>query len=271
MTFHQTIMRTTINTMIKNLLRDVRKDPGRGLRKGLDMTAHFLSDKNQIGFFKWLSSILSSPSHPYGQLIRNKLATLSDDAIQTLCVNLVYTTFHTGAEQIQSVYQKTGKSIPWLYRAGTAKEVSQARVNGNKAQGVYTYFFSDGPVLGVSAALAEANPECTFLVQISALSSSGICALCENKNLVAVLDLDTAQNPARLMAELEENQLVYGFTTAAADFAELDTGDLIDAGCCFGLLTVAEAPAPEESKLPILLFSLPRDIEAMQQIILTGE
>ena len=254
MTFHHKLMRATTETMINNLIRDLRSDTKRSLQKGIDICLYFSKNQVQREIYQLISGIAKDPHHPYNRLINRKLNEIDEQVVKTACVNLGYTTFHYGARQIES----GGGRDFWIEPL-----IAPATIESRKERGVYTYFCRAADTPSLSAA-AERNPECTFFVLLTDSSQAPL-----SPNVIPLLDVEGDFSLFR------EQQRLYGFSTRSPDISESLALAMAEKGCFFGVYVGDNARAKPYTgfaklhlKLPVVLFDYYNDAALIQEIIL---
>lgn len=144
--------RNMIELAVSQGIREMRRNPERGLRRLADMGRHF-ADKTYGGHvFMRIQKDLNMKDSLYFQMLRNCLEQVEDDALKTFGVNLGYNSWTCGVRQLRSLGLKNPEQadkIKWYCElrcqgkeengAENMKKLSEI-IRKKRQQGIYTFF-----------------------------------------------------------------------------------------------------------------------------------
>ena len=219
---------TMIKSAVDKGIRDIRENPGRGIRSLVDLGSLFADGRFQKLFFSAAAQELRNDQSIYYRMVERVVCGTRPDHLSVFSMNLGYNSWTLGARTIRRIEDKKGFNIPWCIQLCPEQGVDAGWmpkvIAQGKALGIYTYLFYLEEAfadLGPVCTLAEEEPDCAFILF---LHPSRIIAdfdrLAALPNAWIFIDMDPA-NPEAVQAAaarlLEEQCLIGGFIKALND------------------------------------------------------
>lgn len=302
--FNYRLLRVTAESITAKLIRDLKNDTSRSIRKAIDFGSTFAKSELQKEFFNMARDVASLPRNPFHQLIKRGVHSVDDAVFKTIGVNLGITSFTYGARQIRKQNAENGAVVSWLQEfdltnGDNAPSVNTLEITIKHCMEMGSFAFAirlDSektlflPVLRVAARCKD----CTFVCAVDArcIGEEEAAAIYNAKNAVILLNIghdasaDSEQKRAEAFRILREHRLLYGFLFRYGEGAKADLTDeflkeMIRCGCFTGVYAGPKDKAREadsvyryicasreEGEDPILLFDYRRDAEYIQKLIL---
>lgn len=167
--------RVIIETVVKNAIHDLKRDPERSVRKLVDMTLHFSSGRFQKHFLETANMMLENEDSPYYTLIRDVASYASEERLLHLSMNIGYNSCTYGAERIRKNERTMGFNIPWLI---------SLRMDGRSVSHLpqYQNVISEGEALGIYSWLIDGKNETAFPL-MREHPDSAFFLLCEKEDI----------------------------------------------------------------------------------------
>lgn len=167
------VPRTLIELAVGKGLRDMETDPARSVRNLVDLGRHFARGRFQTVFFPLAQTMLKNEDSAYYQLMRNTVSRVDHETLKTFGVNVGYTSWTKGADELRKHQLESGFHIPWTVLfadRGVEGPVLDARqmdalIEQGKDLGIYTYLVLCGRALFLPLLLqlAEGHSGCGFV------------------------------------------------------------------------------------------------------------
>ncbi len=106
--------RLLVETVARRYLREMRKNPERGIRNLMDMVLEFSEGRFQQSLFRAARTLLEKKDSAYYGLVRDTLSHVGDSRLITFGVNLGYNGCTAGARHIRENENRLGCRIPWI-------------------------------------------------------------------------------------------------------------------------------------------------------------
>lgn len=196
------ITRSFIETAVAKALRDIQRDPDRGVRNIVDLGLRFSSARGaQRSFLHTAQKMLQNRRSAYYGVARRAAGQYDHEAVKAFGVNLGYHGFVKGAKELRRQQAALGVYLPWCavisisLRAGDGLTVQalQSLIEQGKQLGMYTYCIDlqmeDLPDI---APLLQSQRDCAFVLAptTNALDGQGIAQLAQCKNTAVCLRAD---------------------------------------------------------------------------------
>lgn len=197
--------RSLIEITIRNTINQIKDDPERSIRNLIDMAVTFSSGKFQKYFFGSAQTILKNENSCYYKLIPDLVNNVDTDRIVTFGMNVGYNSFAIGSKKIHETEAREHISVPWFVLLDLSgndylehTDTYQKLIERGKELGIYTWLVYSPDNTNYILELAEAFPECAFVI---------FCPACEITSAL----LDEANTIYNIMFAVE-----YSDTTEAA-------------------------------------------------------
>lgn len=225
----QTLTRSLVETIVRNKLSDLEKNPERTTRNLIDMALHFLKGRFQKNFFNIAQTMLQNENSPYYQLIYQLAACVNKERLISFGMNLGYNSCTYGANIIREKEQKYHFNIPWYITLELNEDILINKpdiycdvITEGKDLGIFTWSIITHGHLEAFIPLMEKNKDCAFFL---------FCSPCEMS--VAILDLLSSLNNFMIVMEYDENE--------HESFYTLQSRKLLYAACvCYDDETIPE-------------------------------
>lgn len=308
MDFHDRLVRITVESIVGRMIRDIKNDTNRSIRKAIDLGSYFAKGELQKEFFELSGDIASAPQSPYYQLIQRGVRTIDDAVFKTVGVNLGVTSFTFGMHQIRTQYAKTGQSMPWLRTFDYSKPENilpqsdfEDQIEKYEDSGAYAFVFRIAKCKAALKPVLEAAArykDCTFILETDpcCIGEEDAARILAAKNTIVLIVIDglaadpDKQKKAEAFRILRQYRLLYGFLFHYGAGVPAETSDefleeMIGCGCFNGIYLETEQKEPnnpddqhpvynfvcaarKQGMQPILLFDYRRDVDYIQDLIL---
>lgn len=290
MTKRSLLALSAMQTMAGKAIRDIRQGGRRETRNVLELCRSCANRPQQQEFWNMIKLFLTSPKKKYQELLHRTAASVQENILKTLAINLGCTSFSYGGDILRAEYQN-GNEICWLQELTPGEDPQQTiRFWNEKGVSVFwlnTAAYSKTPLF--LSELAAANSRCIFLYILdeSCTDFSWLAKAAENANVCFLLSPSLLD---RFAPWMHKNQLLFGVTRSYADVRDfqqeqtlLETS--IRAGCLAAVYFSdshpdADTAAQEEElyrllkkvrcngQLEIFLCDLKRDADTVQDLLL---
>lgn len=166
--------RAVVESVVDRSLRDIRRDPRRGIRRLADLGDVTAAGPYQKKFLTMIRRMLEQEDSPYYTMVCNAVRSADSERLKTFGINFGWNCLTVGTKKIRTLEQTQTWSIPWslTLHIGGGPEDLDAHIliriirEGMKL-GIYTYFlFPDGMGRSISTALdaVTASEDCAFFL-----------------------------------------------------------------------------------------------------------
>lgn len=212
-----------VRAAIEGGLRNLERDPERGVRNMLDLGKYFSRTHRQRSFFQMAQRMLGRKRSQYMQLVKRTVTDVDHDTLKTLGINMGYYSWSQGAKVIREIEATRGFNVPWsltislLDSGDGCLNLNELRdiIDQAHALGIHCYWVaanqSSGDIFDMFN-LFGTYKDCAFfmLLPVGMITSE----LAENalkQHNIAVCVRDTADLDVRAAAEiLHEMRLLFG-------------------------------------------------------------
>lgn len=163
--------RILIENMVRGALQEIKDSPGRGARNLVDMALHFSKGRFQKHFFSLAQSMLHNENSAYYSLIQDVAENVDHNRIVKFGMNLGYNGCTLGAKKIRQIEEKERFNIPWSMSLEMNQEILTGQpdsyssiIKQGMALGIGTYLLFSSGLLNEVLYLAEAYPDCAFIL-----------------------------------------------------------------------------------------------------------
>lgn len=259
----ESITKGILAGIIDRYIAEIGKDPGRSIRKLLDM-AEFTSDgPTQKICYQMMQQMAADQASPYYEMIHHLVTSLPPETIRQFGINLGHNAWTFSSGHVRKISANRDLSIPWAVlidrRPGPERipfsDVT-ALVQRGRAVDIFGYLIMAGDPAEweAYAGLCRAHADCVFGLCLSPQDLQGelLEEISEIHNLMILLDTD-CPDWQEGMEKLSGNQCLYSaFRTIRneADAAEVLSGEWFEElGPFFPLLafTYADDGCPEDT------------------------
>ncbi|MBQ9988955.1 MAG: hypothetical protein IJP30_04385 [Clostridia bacterium] len=105
--------RTLVSAAVRKGIRDIENDSRRSARNLVDLGAFFAKTKRQKEFFKKVQKLLTDPNSAYYPLVEALVRRTDAQTMETVCVNVGYGSWTSGARKLRQVSQAQALCVPW--------------------------------------------------------------------------------------------------------------------------------------------------------------
>lgn len=166
--------RAVVESVVDRSLRDIRRDPRRGIRRLADLGDMTAAGPYQKKFLTMIRRMLEQEDSPYYTMVCNAVRSADSERLKTFGMNFGWNCLTVGTKKIRTLEQTQTWSIPWslTLHIGGGPEGLDAHIliriirEGMKL-GIYTYFlFPAGMGRSISTALdaVTASGDCAFFL-----------------------------------------------------------------------------------------------------------
>lgn len=215
------IQRVSVETVVDRYIRDIKKDPKRGIRNLIDFGAEFSRGRFQKQFFHLSRKLMDDEKNTYYDLGKRLVLNVDAEKIKGFGINMGLNALTRGAGEIRLREKKEGYNIPWslalhVDAAGLlTPERVERLVREGMEEGIYAYhiFIRDAavPLAGLMAVMSRCD-RCAFIVhvppQLVREGSAGDFAALKNAAFSVYMEEDTG----RAVELLRENRCVCSLT-----------------------------------------------------------
>lgn len=210
------LTRITIETTIRNALKNSAGSPDRCVRNLIDLGLHFSKGRFQKKVFTIAQKMMSRTDSAYYTLLQDLLANTDSDRLLTFGINLGYNGCTRGARKIREIEAREHFDIPWALTLAIDcdyleqhEDVYHSVIREGKALGIYNYFIvPDGNPLAMLPLLQE-HRDCAFILMLAGeqVTDTLIEQCQEIKNVLFSIRLD--KKSASVCAALRRGHLLY--------------------------------------------------------------
>ncbi len=158
----RSMSRILIETIVKRMLTDIKKDPERSIRNVIDMALNFAKGRFQHVFFQAAQTMLQNENSAYYALLRDVAAHVDTRYLLTFGMNVGYNGCTAGAVRIRQNEMELWCRIPWTIQLETNAKTEvhlptyHAVIQEGEQLGIYTWLLfvqeSTAPALELAAA-----------------------------------------------------------------------------------------------------------------------
>lgn len=291
MEFQHRMLRAVVAGIVDKALRDLPRDPKRGLRNLVDLGDSCAKGPQQKRFFARAHAALQSPASPYYQLVADAVSWVDPRVLRTMGVNLGASGLTWGVGRLRQEEAARGGHLPWmLLLDGPARADSPVPREAN-ALGCYIFVLR-GADAREACALAGRYPESAFFAELPAAQiTPETAALLEKApNLAVSVEVAPETDASGAFGILHAARRLYGFAAACTPgTADALTGgaflDRMRAGhCLYGCFRCPAGEPALEDRLyrmvcgdrgrhkgrPLLLIDLRRDAQYVAEAVSPG-
>ena len=166
--------RAVVESVVDRSLRDIRRDPRRGIRRLADLGEVAAAGPYQKRFLSIVCRMLEREDSPYYTMVCNAVRSADHDRLKTFGINFGWNCLTAGIRKIRALEQAQSWSIPWsltLHIGGAPGDLDAhillRIIQEGMALGIYTYFlFPDGVGHSITTALdaVTASEDCAFFL-----------------------------------------------------------------------------------------------------------
>lgn len=218
-----------IETLVRKMLREVRKDSRRSARNLIDFAVHFSDGRFQSRFFEIAHQMLKNENSPYFELFSDTARNIDEEHLIRMGMNIGFNSFIDGCRKIRDTEEKEGYYIPWaIYLSMKNRDIDYLELlKEGENLGIYSWFiYGEGDVdyklniiskMGNSAFFLYINPE--------DLTDSLVSKLKGSINVMTMLKEGRGLREAAL--KLREARLPYSFSCRYRDINDIEDEDRI--------------------------------------------
>lgn len=212
-----------IASAVKKGLRDIRENPGRGIRNLVDLGGMFADGRFQKEFFHTAIEQLENENSMYYRLVEQVVRDTDADILTTFGMNLGYNSWTVGARTIRQVEGEQGFNVPWCilfdlgYEQYLELDAMRSLIRQGKELGIYAYLLyveEEYPHWNDLMALLREEQDCAFLLFLhpGVITAPFVEELMSTRTIWASIDLDAADTKqiARASALLLESRCLCG-------------------------------------------------------------
>ena len=212
--------RAMVESVVDRSLRDIQRDPRRGIRKLADLGGVAASGPYQKKFLAMVRRMLEQEDSPYYTMVCNTVRAADSERLKTFGINFGWNCLTVGTKKIRAREQSQDWSIPWslTFHIGDGPQDLDAHIliriiREGMELGIYTYFlFPDGMSRSISTALdaITASEECAFFLFLppEQTDTDTIQALTVPRNLMLGISSETPRWKS-LAAKLRQEGALY--------------------------------------------------------------
>lgn len=168
------LQRMLLEAAVDGGIRQIEKDPRRGVRRLVDLGRQISKGRFQSQIFCLFQGLLENESSPYYDLISRLVARVDHRTLKRVGINVGFESWTNGARRIRETEERGGFCVPWTMllhmapgRAGALPVEAYAQiVERGTALGVNTYQLlldEPAPDIGVLTRLFSRFPRSVFL------------------------------------------------------------------------------------------------------------
>lgn len=212
----QTLTRSLVETIVRNKLGDLEKNPERTTRNLIDMALHFSKGRFQKNFFNIAQTMLQDEHSPYYQLIYHLAVNVNKERLISFGMNLGYNSCTYGANIIREKEQKYHFNIPWYITLELNEDIIKNKpdiyydvITEGKNLGIFTWSIITYGHLEAFIPLLEENKDCAFFLLCSPceISESILDRLSSIQNFMIVMEYD--EDKHETFYTLQSRKLLY--------------------------------------------------------------
>lgn len=212
--------RAVMESVVDRSLRDIRRDPRRGIRRLADLGGVAASGPYQKKFLAMVRRMLEQEDSPYYTMVCNAVQSADSERLKTFGINFGWNCLTVGTKKIRTREQSQTWSIPWsltLHIGGGPDDLDAhiliRIIREGMELGIYTYFlFPDGMSRSISTALdaITASEDCAFFLFLppEQTDAGAVQALTVPRNLMLGISSEAPQWQS-LAAQLRQEGALY--------------------------------------------------------------
>lgn len=279
---------SAIQTVLGKAIRDLKNGGKRETRNVIELCRSFTKRPLQNDFLNMVKNFTSFSGSQYDPLLHRIAASVREDSLKTLAINLGYTAFAGGADRIRSNY-KNGIDYCWLQRLDFSS-LHENEISMWNERGVYVFLVDFGKEKGSSEtifSLAAHNTRSTFVLLLKDVhpDSDWMIRSSQYDNLCFLLAPDVLNEVGSLLVE---NKVLFGVLRNYLDIEDVQTEKekimhWIDLGCAIDAYYLPENSSAcskiedyyqkllqvrKKGAVEILMCDLQKDANLVQEIIL---
>ena len=211
------LTRSLLETTIAKILREIRSDPERSIRKLLDLAQSVSRGRFQKRFFAVAQHMMEDESSAYYAMVSDLVAHTNPERIRTFGINLGYNGCALGAKRIRENEAMWHFDIPWniflaVGRDGVRPEDVDGLITQGKALGIYVYLIdSDHALNAAYHAVFKKHADCAFILftQPDEVLDTVVATCGDLTNCLIAADQD-GRHIREAAAELRAEGFLYG-------------------------------------------------------------
>ena len=212
-----------VRAAIEGGLRNLERDPERGVRNMLDLGKYFSRTHRQRSFFQMAQRMLGRKRSQYMQLVKRTVTDVDHDTLKTLGINMGYYSWSQGAKVIREIEATRGFNVPWsltislLDSGDGCLNLNELRdiIDQAHALGIHCYWIaanqSSGNMFDMFNLFGTYKDFAFFMLLPVGMITSELAENALKQHNIAVCVRDTADQDVRAAAEiLHEMRLLFG-------------------------------------------------------------
>lgn len=216
-----------IEIAVSQRIREIRRDPKKGLWRLVNLDEHFVSKWFPQNVVVQIHEALKREDSRYYQMLEDTLEWIEEDALKTFGINLGYCSWTFGASKIRQSIKDGKKKASWFcelpYR-GEKEDPSKSlrklseKIKKMRQQGVFTYLlypeqtFMECPEL---IFLLRQFPDCAFFwfFKETSLSDAQLQMLRKHKNCVYLFPAAKSDHTpnVEIAGKLKQQKMLYSY------------------------------------------------------------
>lgn len=236
------IQSAMLQVALKKGIRDIRENPGRGLRNLVELGEMLSSGRFQKAFFHTALMQVQKNNGVYYQLVAQLVEQFDTDALCRFGINLGYNALSHGGSEIRKIEEAEGFNVPWCLTIDTRPANGQTlppdaisnMVSQGKQLGIYCYLIqldTQYPFTEHLLQQLQQEDECAYILMCEAdcITPQFCAALRKAPGTGVLLSLDNAETPALICAvqQLATCGNVYGGLQNGDNFSAQDITDAL--------------------------------------------
>lgn len=267
------LKRAMVESVVDRSLRDIRRDPRRGIRRLADLGEVAVSGPYQKKFLAMVRRMLEQEDSPYYTMVCNAVRSADNERLKTFGINFGWNCLTVGTNKIRAREQTQAWSIPWsltLHIGGEPEDLDAhiliRLIREGMELGIYTYFlFPDGMSRSISTALdaITASEDCAFFLFLPPkLTDTGaIQALTVPRNLMLGISSEVPQWQSLATQLRQEGALYFLYRTydgpdEALDIASGKWAEQLSPLAGIGSICVAGQDCPAQCGTQVYQYAL---------------
>lgn len=210
------LTRITIETTVRNALKNSASSPDRCVRNLIDLGLHFANGRFQKRLFTAAQNMMKQTDSAYYTLFQDLIVNTDPDRLLTFGINLGYNGCTRGARKIREIEAKEHFDVPWALTMAIDsgyleqhEEIYHNVIREGNTLGIYNYFIvPDGDPRAVLPLLQQ-HDDCAFILMLAGeqITDALIDQCREIKNVLFSVRLD--KKAASVCAALRRGHLLY--------------------------------------------------------------
>lgn len=226
--------RILVTTIVKNAIRNLKKDSDRTTRNLVDMASRFADSRFQQQFYGQIQTMLQNEGSAYYALVRDTISKINEETLLTFGMNLGYNGLYLGANKIRNREKELGYGIPWTIsltiQEGRLYDPHHKVIRQGEEMGIHSWYLFSDHAIHKCITIAESHPDNSFAIFCGSHEVDGavldIASDCRNIALVVPFDKD-----ADVVCDLLHHAgILYGlyYSYQESDLPAIESGDLLE-------------------------------------------